>query len=370
VIYLDHNATTPLDERVREAMAPVLGAFYGNPSGLYRLGRMSRTAIDTAREQVAALAGARAAEVIFTSGGTEANNLAIKGMAMALPRGLALGGGAEHPAVSETLRFLPAWGWRVEFLEMDALGQVRRESLEALEATELRFASVMLANNETGVITDISRLSERLRALGAYLHCDAVQAAGKIPLDFTASGAHALSLSSHKIYGPKGVGALVADRSLPLAPLLHGGGQELGMRSGTENVAGIVGFGKAAELARLELESRRQHLLELRRRLETGLRELPDLTLFAADAPRLPNTLQFSLRGYAGETLVMHLDRRGFALSSGSACAAGAGEPSPVLLAMGVEPETARGAVRVSLGKDTKGEEVDRLLATLQELAG
>lgn len=369
MIYLDHNATTPLDERVREAMAPFLGAFYGNPSGLYRLGRLSRTAIDTAREQVAALVGARAAEVIFTGSGTEANNLAIKGMALALEPGIAACGATEHPAVTEPLRFLPAWGWRVEFLPVDGQGRIQAAELDHIAPDDLRFASVMLANNETGVIADLAPIAGRVRAAGAFLHCDAVQAAGKIPLDFAATAAHALSLSSHKIHGPKGVGALVAERSLPLRPLLHGGGQEQGLRSGTENVAGIVGFGKAAELARLELEARREHMLGLRLRLEAGLRELPGLTLFAADAPRLPNTVQFGLSGYDGESLVMNLDRRGCAVSSGSACAGG-GEPSPVLLAMGVEPAMAKGAVRISLGKDSTTAEVDALLGALRSLLG
>jgi cysteine desulfurase len=368
MIYLDHNATTPLDERVLEAMQPYLGAFYGNPSGLYRLGRLGRGAVDTAREQVAALVGAHPSEVVFTSGGTEANNAALKGLAFALEPGLVAIGATEHPSVSEPAEFLRTRGWRVAVIPADRRGHPDEDFLKRLPAADLRFASLMLANNETGVINDVAPLAARLREQGAYLHCDAVQAAGKIPVNLEAAGAHLLSLSSHKLYGPKGVGALVVRRSVPLAPLLHGGGQESALRGGTENVAGIVGFGKAAELALAELERRQMHLLNLRRRLEAGLESLPGIAIFARDADRLPNTVQFGVSGYDGETLVMTLDRQGFAVSSGSACAGGAGEPSPVLTAMGLDAATAKSAVRVSFGKDNTEAEVDRLLEALQKL--
>jgi len=226
----------------------------------------------------------------------------------------------------------------------------------------------MLANNEIGVIHDTRPLADSLRAAGGFLHVDAVQAAGKIPLDFAATGAHTLALSAHKIYGPKGVGALIADRTAPIEPLLHGGGQEHGWRGGTENVAGIVGFGKAAELARLELEARAAYVLDLRRRLETGLTALPGVTLFAEHAGRLPNTIQFSVPGFDGEALVMQLDRLGFAVSSGSACASGGHAPSPVLTAMGVDAATARGAIRVSLGQGNTAACVDQFLEALNHL--
>jgi cysteine desulfurase len=367
MIYFDHNATTPLDERVLEAMLPYLGAFYGNASGLYRLGRLSRGAVEAAREQVAALVGAHPSEVIFTSGGTEANNLALKGLAFTSAPGVIAVGATEHPSVTEPARFLARRGFRVATIPVDSSGRPEPAFIDALPA-DLRFATLMLANNETGVVHDVAPFAERLRARGALLHGDAVQAAGKIPVDFRASGAHFLSLSAHKIYGPKGVGALIADRSLALEPLLHGGGQEQGLRGGTENVAGIVGFGQAAELARRELEERRHQLLTLRLRLEEGLAGLPGVTIFGAGADRLPNTVQFGVPGYDGEMLVMTLDRRGFALSSGSACASGGGEPSPVLTALGVDAETAKRAVRVSFGKGNTGAEVDRLLEALGSL--
>lgn len=368
MVYLDHNATTPLDERVLEAMLPFMSSFYGNASGLYRLGRLSRGAVDAARAQVAALVGAQPSEVIFTSGGTEANNLALKGLAFSLGPGVVAAGATEHPSVAEPLKFLAARGWQVETLPADRDGRPDISALDRIPAADLRFATLMLANNETGVIHDVTPMAERMRERSGYFHVDAVQAAGKIPVDFKTCGAHALSLSAHKIFGPKGVGALIAGRTVPIEPLLHGGGQEHGFRGGTENVAGIVGFGKAAELALAELEARRAQALALRRRLEAGLREFPGIRIFAERAERLPNTVQFGLAGYDGETLVMNLDRKGFAVSSGSACASGGAEPSAVLTAMGVDADTARSAVRVSFGQGNTEADVDRFIAALGSL--
>jgi cysteine desulfurase len=368
MIYLDHNATTPPDERVLEAMFPYQSTFFGNPSSLYRLGRISRGAIDAAREQVAALLGAEPREVIFTAGGTEANNLALKGLAHHLPLGGIAAAATEHPSVTAPLAFLQRQGWAVQTIPVDGNGRIESRALHTLVEGPLRFATAMLANNETGVIQDMSEFAARLRARGAFLHCDAVQAAGKIPLDFKTCGAHLLSVSAHKIYGPKGAGALIADKSVPLEPLLHGGGQERDLRGGTENVAAIVGFGKAAELALAEMDARRTRLLGLRRRLEAGLENLPGITIFAQSAERLPNTVQLGVAGIDGEALVMALDRQGFAVSSGSACASGAGEPSPVLLAMGVSPESAKSAIRVSLGKGNTDGDVDRFLEALTNI--
>jgi cysteine desulfurase len=370
MVYLDHNATTPLDERVLEAMLPYLRSYYGNASGLYRLGRLSRGAVDTAREHIAALTGAHPLEVIFTSGGTEANNLALKGMAFAVGKGVLITGATEHPSVSEPLKYLAARGWTLKTLPVGPEGLPANTNLESpdIKPGEAPIGSLMLANNETGVIHDTLELASSLRKAGGFLHVDAVQAVGKIPVDLASTGAHTMTLSAHKIYGPKGVGALIAKRTAPIEPLLHGGGQERGLRGGTENVAGIVGFGKAAELARLELEARSAHTLALRRRLDRGLRSLPGVTLFAETTQRLPNTVQFSVPSFDGETLVMNLDRLGFAVSSGSACASGGNVPSPVLTAMGVDAETARGAIRVSLGRGNTEFEVDQFMEALKGL--
>jgi len=369
MIYLDHNATTPLDPRVREAMLPFFDADYANPSSQHRPGRAARDAIETARAQVAALIEADPGEVIFTSGGTEANNLAVKGVAGAARKGRLLYSGIEHPCVLEPMKALAAWGWAVETIAVDGEGRIDAAVFERqLAGGDVRLVSCMIANNETGVIQDIAPVAHLARRAGAVFHADAVQAAGKIPVSFPASGAQLMSLSSHKIYGPKGAGALIADRAVPLEPLLHGGGQEKNLRGGTENLASIAGFGAAAELARAELDARRSHAQRLRDRLQAQLAVLPGITLFSARAPRLPNTLQFAVPGVHSATLLGLLDKQGFAVSSGSACASGTDEPSHVLLAMGVPAELALCAIRVSLGKDNTESDVDRFAAALREL--
>ncbi len=368
MVYLDHNATTPLDARVLEAMLPYLGRFYGNPSALHRLGRLSRGAIDRAREQVAALVAVRPEQVVFTSGGTEASNLALWGLSHRFSGARLLSGQTEHPSVAEPLAALAkAKGWPLDYLPIRSGGVHALPSDEVLASGPV-IAALMLANNETGVLEDPSPLGERLRAFGGLLHVDAVQAAGKIPLDFAATGAHSLTLSAHKIHGPKGVGALILDPDVRMSPMVWGGGQERGLRPGTENVAGIVGFGVAAELAQKELSTRATHVRALRDRLERGLSEMAGVTLHAAESPRLPNTIQFSFEGWDGEALVMALDREGYQLSSGSACASGGNEPSPVLMAMGVSADLARGAIRVSLGVDNEVPEIDSFLQTLTGL--
>jgi cysteine desulfurase len=369
-IYLDHNATTPLDPRVLEAMQPYLTGPYGNPSSVHRYGRAARDAVEAARLQVAVLAGAEPKEVVWTSGGTESDNLALQGViASARAPTRILYGATEHPAVLETAEALRQRGWGVETIAIAVDGLIDWPAFEAqLARAPLRLAAVMLANNETGVIQDTARAAALVHARGALLLVDAVQAAGKMQVDFHASGADLMSLSSHKLYGPKGIGALLLQAEVELAPLLHGGGQERGLRGGTENVAAIVGFGAAAELARLELEARAEQLLALRERLIAGLHALPGVSVFGEAAPRLPNTVQFGLKGWEGEALLMALDRKGIAVSSGSACSSGKGEPSHVLLGMGLPRDTAYGAIRVSLGKDNTAAEIDRFLAVLGEL--
>lgn len=368
--YFDNNATTRLDARVLEAMLPYLSGPYGNASSLHRFGRAARDAIERAREQVAALVNCQPKEIIWTSGGTESNNLALKGVCEGVRPTRLLYGSTEHPAVLETAEALRARGWQVETVAIGCDGRVDWPRLEAqLAAGPLRLVSLMRANNETGVIQDVARAASLVHAAGAWLHVDAVQAAGKMPVDFSALDADLMSLSSHKIYGPKGIGALICKADVELVPLHHGGWQERGLRGGTENVASIVGFGAAAELACAELEARTAHLLALRERLEAGLHQIPGTRIFGEGVERLPNTVQFALRGYEGEALLMQLDRKGFAVSSGSACASGRGEPSHVLLGMGIEREIAAGAIRVSFGKDNTAEEVDQFLAVLATFA-
>lgn len=365
-VYFDHNATTPLDPRVLEAMLPYLQGAHGNPSSVHRYGRAARDAIEQARAQVAALCGGKPAELIWTSGGTEADNLALKGSV--LPGQRVLYGATEHPAVLEAAQALT--GCIVEPISVDRHGQVDWDRFEAqlTRSPAPALVSLMLANNETGVIQDIARVTERLSPLRALLHVDAVQTAGKLALDFHAVGADLLTISAHKIGGPKGIGALLRSAQVDLRPLLHGGSQERGLRGGTENLPAIVGFGKAAELALDELASRTAQSRTLRDRLEAGLLARGDAFIFAQDAPRLANTVQFAIRGFHGEALLMRLDRLGFAVSSGSACSSGKGEPSHVLLAMGYPPELAYGAVRVSFGAGNTPEQVDAFLAALAQI--
>lgn len=365
-IYLDHNASTPVDERVAEAMLAVLRTGQGNPSSVHGPGRGARAAIEQAREQVAALVGAAPGQVVFTSGGTEANNLALHAVLADAPSGRLAVGVIEHASLLEAAEARARRGWSLDRIGVDAAGRVTPDHLAAVLRPDTRLVSVMMANNETGAVQDIAPLASLARDAGAVFHTDAVQAAGKLPVDFGASGAQLMSLSAHKLYGPKGVGALVVDRSVELVPLLYGGRQEKGLRAGTENLAGIVGFGLAAELALQALDSRHRQARRLREHLEAGLAGLPGVTVFAAAAERLPNTTQFAVAGIDGEALLMQLDRDGIAVSSGSACTSGSTEPSHVLTAMGVDEETARGAIRVSLGRDNTEADVDALLASLR----
>jgi len=358
VIYFDHNATTPIDERVLEAMLPFFSAIYGNPSSLYRLGRVARSAIDTARQQVAALVNAKPEQVIFTSGGTEANNLALKGCRSHAKLVMSV---IEHPSVLNVKR-------RCKLIAVNAEGHVDLEALEKLKANTFDVASFMLVNNETGVIQDIAQIADIIKAKNMLLHTDAVQAAGKIAVDFKRLNVDLLSLSSHKIYGPKGCGALVIKDNCLRQPQIVGGGQELALRAGTENVAAVVGFGKAAELALAELSSRQQHYQSLKDCLENHLQKIAAVTIFAANSPRVTNTVQFAVKGCVGEMLLMQLDSNGIAVSSGSACASSDEAVSHVLTAMGVSHEDAQSAIRVSLGMQNTLEDVERFVVVLKQI--
>ncbi len=365
--YLDNNASTALDPRVLDAMQPYLGQVPGNASSLHRFGRLQRDAIEQARAQVAALVGAQPEQVIFTSGGTEANNLVLQGV-MAATAGKALAiGASEHMSVLQPAQALARQGIELRVLPVDTDGQPLQSAF-ADGISHCALASVMLANNETGVISDVAALAKLASAQGVWLHSDATQAVGKIEVDFAALGVHALTLSAHKIYGPMGVGALVIDRRLPIAPQQFGGAQEKGLRAGTENVAAIAGFGMAAQLAQQELAQRAVHTQALRDALEQRLRQCADAVVFAADAERLPNTLQFGVRGFDGETLLMQLDRKGFAVSSGSACTSGKTEPSHVLKAMQVDAALARSAIRVSFGVNNTMQDVEAFASALASI--
>ncbi len=367
-VYLDHNATTPPDPAVLAAMLPWLESQYGNPSSRHEYGRAARRAVDEARQQVAAALGAHPTEVVFTSGGSEANNLFLKGAAACLKPGLLAVSAVEHPCVVKPAEQLARQGWQLKKVAVDGEGRVDRQDWRDALAAQPRLLSVMRANNETGVLQDVAALANEAKGSGAWFHCDAVQAFGKLPLSFrelNAAGVHALTVSAHKIGGPKGAAALVLDKRVEIAPLIAGGGHERGLRSGTENVPAIVGFGVAAELAAARLAEAAVRVGGLRAVLEAGLAAL-GARLFGAGAERLPNTTYFAIPDVDGETLVGKLDRAGFAVASGAACSSANPEPSHVLSAMGVAPEIARGAVRVSLGQATTPEEVNDFLNALQ----
>lgn len=370
-VYLDHNATTPVHPQALEAMLPWFSQRFGNASSRHEYGRAARAAIDEARAKVAAAVGAHPTEVVFVSGGSEANNLFIKGAAALDRPGIVAISAIEHPCVREPARSLERSGWQAREIAVDGLGRVAVEDYLDILQYRPKLISVMLTNNETGVIQDVAGLAEAARSTRAWFHTDAVQALGKMPVNFRAlndSGVHALTVSSHKIGGPKGAGALVVDKRLELAPLISGGGHERGLRSGTENVPAIVGFGVACELAIADLANTAERLRGLRTELERGL-AAQGATIFSLGAERLPNTVYFSLSGIEGETLVAKLDRAGFAVASGAACSSANPGPSHVLTAMGVAPGLARGAVRVSLGRETTPQEVSDFLNVLAQTA-
>jgi cysteine desulfurase len=369
-IYFDHSATTPLDPRVLDAMAPFLGGAFGNPSSLHREGRIAREAIERARAQVASLIDAEAEEIIFTASGTEADNLALIGAVRASGKpGHVVASSIEHAAILETCRFLATSGTKITHLPVDADGLVGASGLLRALQSNVTLVSIMAANNVVGTIQPIEELAHLTRLHGVLFHTDAVQAGGKIPLDVNRLNVDLLSLSAHKLHGPKGIGALYARKGVKLDPIVFGGGQERGLRSATENVAGIVGFGAAAAIAQEELESEATRLAQLRERIATRLRvALPESYPFGHPTQRLPGHFSFGVRGHEGEVgkLLRALDEEGIAASAGSACSAHhAGEPSAVLLAMGYDAEQACGLVRVSLGRFNTEAEVERFLEIL-----
>ena len=362
-IYLDHNATTPLHPEVWEAMRPFLEERFGNPSSIYEEGAEARYGVEKARLEVAALISANEEEIIFTGGGTEADNLAVVGVARALrDKGRHLiTSGVEHPAVLRTCRYLEEReGYRLDVLPVDGRGLVNPDDLSAALSDDTILVSIMTANNETGVIQPIEELCRRTKARGVLFHTDAVQAGGKIPISVRQSCIDLLTLSAHKMYGPKGVGVLYRKAGAPLMPLVIGGSQERGLRSGTENVSGIVGFGRAAALAAEGLDSVGRRIERLRERFETALcARVPRCRMATADSPRVPNTALVVFDGVPGIELVAEIDGRGISASSGSACSSGVSKPSPVLSAMGVPEADALSSVRFSLGMGNTESEMD-----------
>ena len=369
MIYFDWNASTPVRPEAREAMNEALAGPGANPSSAHREGQRARAAVERAREQVAALVGATPEQVTFVSGGTEGDHATVIGAALALEkRGRAIAISAiEHHAVHGAGEVLERLGFRVTHLPVDTRGFLDPASVQAA-ASGHTLVAVMLANNETGVIQPVAEIASRARAAGLAIQCDAVQAAGKIPVDVDALGVDALVISAHKLGGPKGIGAVILRPGAPYEPLFRGSAHERGRRGGTENLPGIVGFGVAAECAARELPVEAPRLLALRGRLESGLRAaIPDTAIHGERAPRLPNTVCASFPGARSDHLLMALDARGVCVSAGAACASGAVEPSPVLAAMGVPRELAICALRLSMGRATTADEVDRVIAALAE---
>lgn len=368
--YLDWNATAPLRPAARAAMVDALNKA-GNPSSVHAEGRVARQIVERARAQVAALAGADPGQVVFTSGATEANAMALS-PAWSRPGGLPperlLVSAVEHPSVLGGGRFGPD---RTLVIPVNADGVVARDQLRALLGGMPAMVSVMLANNETGVIQPIREIAEIIHEAGGLLHVDAVQAPGRMVFDFNDLDADLMTLSSHKIGGPKGVGALIVRSGLHLSdPLIAGGGQERGLRGGTENVAGIAGFGAAAVEAAGHLATDAAHLRRMRERLESGLRAItPKVVIFGDNANRLPNTTSFSHPGLRAETAVIAFDLAGAAVSSGAACSSGKVQPSTVLAAMGVDPVLAQGAIRVSTGHATRDSDIERFLSAWTKLS-
>lgn len=361
MIYLDHNATTPLDPRAFEAMAPYLRERWGNPSSPYRFGSEARAAVERERARVAAAVGCEPAEIVFCSSGTESDNLALRGVAHALrSRGKHIVTTAiEHPAVLNTCRALEDQGCRVTCLPVDRDGVVDMDALAASLAGDTILVTVMHANNETGVVQPVEAIAAVARARGIPFHTDAVQSAGKLPRRAAALGADLVTFSGHKLYGPKGAAVLYVRAGTALAPIITGGGHEHGLRAGTEDVAGIVGLAEATALAFAGAEAEGRRLQVLRDRLEEQVcSAMPQVRINGAGAPRVPNTSNMTFTGVDGESIVLGLDVRGICVSTGSACSTGDPEPSHVLLAMGLSAREAQGSVRLSLGRETREEDI------------
>jgi cysteine desulfurase len=361
-VYLDHNATTPVHPEVKEAIAPFLSEMFGNPSSIHWAGRGVRKAVEDARQGIAAFFGCQPLEIVFTSSGTESDNLAIKGIAYR--KGNAgkhiITSAVEHPAVINTCKFLEAQGYRVTYAPVNRQGIVEPDSVRRAIAKNTILVSIMHANNETGCIMPVAEIGRIAREAGVLMHTDAVQAAGKIPIDWKELPADLLTFSGHKVNGLKGSGGLIARKGIEMEAVLHGGHQERGRRGGTENVVGIVAMGKAFSLLREGMTEEVRETRRLRDKFEKALFErIPELVLNGHPTERLPNTVNISFRFVEGEAMLLNLDMVGIACSSGSACTSGSLEASPILMAMGADPVDAQGALRFSLGRGNTDEEIE-----------
>ena len=368
-IYLDHAATTPVDPAVVDAMLPYFTTYFGNASSLHSFGVEAHEAMEAAREKVALLIGATADEIVFTSGGTESDNLAIRGVAWkqrAKGRHI-ITSSIEHPAVLETCRSLETCGFRVTYLPVDGYGVVDVERVRKAITKDTVLISVMHANNEVGTMQKIGEIGEAAAKQGIVFHTDAVQTVGKIPIDVEKMNIGLLSLSSHKIYGPKGVGALYIREDVEVEPILYGGGHEKGLRSSTENIPGIVGLGAAVDIAKGRISADMKEQAMLRDRLIKGVLEIERSRLNGHPVQRLPNNANFGFEGIDGEALLLHLDQAGIAASTGSACSSRKHSTSHVLKALGVPNSLARGSLRITLGRSTTAEEIEYTVSAIHE---
>ncbi|VVB97456.1 Cysteine desulfurase IscS 2 [uncultured archaeon] len=368
-VYMDHSATTPVDSLVVEAMLPYFSENFGNPSSLYTIGRQARRAIEESRQKVADLIGAKKEEIIFTGSGTESDNLAIKGIAYRNRKkgDHIITSSIEHHAVLHTCKYLETQGFKVTYLPVDKEGLVNPKDVEKAITPQTILITIMHANNELGTVQPIEEIGKIAKEKNIPLHTDAVQTAGKIPVNVDTLGVSLLSISAHKIYGPKGVGALYLRKGTFVEPQLHGGGHERNLRSSTENVPGIVGFGKACELAKGRLPDE-ERLAGLRDRLIKGILEIKDSYLNGHPVKRLPNNVNVRFSFIEGESMILNLDMKGVAASTGSACSSTSLEPSHVLMAIGLKPEEAHGSLRLTLGRGNTQEDVDYVVSVLPEI--
>ena len=377
MIYLDHAATTPAHPEVVEVMQQYFCEKFGNASSVHSMGRDARAAIEKARDLVAGLLGAKSEEIVFTSGGTESNNTALHGVALANQKkgNHIITTKIEHHAIIEPCQFLEKQGFKVTYLPVDKQGLVSPDDVAKAMTDKTILVSIMHANNEVGTIQPIEEISQIIRQATrdsgqtTYFHTDAVQTVGAIPVDVDKLGVDLLSLSAHKFYGPKGVGAIYIRKGTKLVPFMRGGAQERHRRASTENVPAIVGLGKAAELAKVELAARQKHLIVLRDRLSQGLLDkIPEVTLNGHPTKRLPKNVNVSVKYIEGESMLLNLDMEGIAASTGSACSSGSLEPSHVLTAMGLAPEVAHGSIRFTLGRMNTQADVDKVLEVFPKI--